>query len=185
MREMLIGLCLCVFMSSAASAQDGTRMLHQPDISQNQVVFVYAGDLWTAPANGGDARRLTAHVGTEQSPKFSPDGQWIAFSGQYDGNTDVFIIPAEGGSPKRLTFHPGGDNVRGWTPDGTKVLFSSNRFHPNRQSQLFTIGVDGGYPEMLPIPRAYLASYSPDGNSLAYTPLGNAFGTWKRYRGGG
>ena len=184
MRELLIGFGLCVLMVSAAHAEDGTRMLHQPDISADLIVFVYAGDLWTAPAEGGVARRLTAHIGTESSPKFSPDGNWIAFSGQYDGNTDVYIIPSEGGSPKRLTFHPGGDNVRGWTSDGASVLFSSNRFHPNRQTQLFTVGVGGGYPERLPIPRAYLASYSPDGASMAYTPLGNAFGTWKRYRGG-
>ncbi len=184
MRELLIGFGLCILMISAAHAEDGTRMLHQPDISADLVVFVYAGDLWTAAAEGGAARRLTAHIGTESSPKFSPDGNWIAFSGQYDGNTDVYIIPSEGGSPKRLTFHPGGDNVRGWTADGASVLFSSNRFHPNRQTQLFTVGVGGGYPEQLPIPRAYLASYSPDGASMAYTPLGNAFGTWKRYRGG-
>jgi tricorn protease len=180
---LLVGL-FWILTIPAAHAQDGTRMLHQPDISADRIVFVYAGDLWTAPANGGDARRLTAHIGAESSPKFSPDGQWIAFSGQYDGNTDVYIIPAEGGSPQRLTFHPGSDNVRDWTPDGQRVLFTSNRFHPNRQSQLFTVSVEGGYPEQLPIPRAYLASYSPDGGHIAYTPLGNAFGTWKRYRGG-
>jgi len=184
MRELLLVFCLWAFTIPGVRGQEGTRMLHQPDISADRVVFVYAGDLWTAPASGGDARRLTAHIGVESSPKFSPDGSWIAFSGQYDGNTDVYIIPSEGGNPKRLTYHPGGDNALGWTPDGQKVLFSSSRFHPNRQSQLFTVGTDGGYPEQLPIPRAYLASYSPDGSSIAYTPLGNAFGTWKRYRGG-
>lgn len=184
MKSLFLGFGLCILMISGLHAQEGTRMLHQPDISAEQVAFVYAGDLWTAPASGGDARRLTAHIGTESSPKFSPDGRWIAFSGQYDGNTDVYIIPAEGGSPRRLTYHPGGDNVQGWTPDGSRVLFTSNRFNPNRQTQLFTIGISGGYPEQLPIPRAYLASYSPDGSSMAYTPLGNAFGTWKRYRGG-
>jgi len=109
MRELLFGFCLCMLMISAVGAEEGTRMLHQPDISADRIVFVYAGDLWTASANGGDARRLTAHIGTESSPKFSPDGRWIAFSGQYDGNTDVFIIPSEGDRPKRLTFHPGGD----------------------------------------------------------------------------
>ncbi len=184
MRGLIPGLGFLVLMSAAAQGQEGTRMLHEPDISAEAIVFVYAGDLWTAPAPGGEARRLTAHVGTESSPRFSPDGRWIAFSGQYDGNTDVYVIPAEGGNPRRLTFHPGSDAVQGWTPDGTKVLFTSNRFDPNRQAQLFTIGTDGGYPERLPIPRAFLASYSPDGASLAYTPLGNAFGTWKRYRGG-
>jgi tricorn protease len=184
MKRVLFLLSLGLMAVPAVHAQDGTRMLHQPDISADRIVFVYAGDLWTVPANGGEARRLTAHIGTESSPKFSPDGRWIAFSGQYDGNTDVYIVPAEGGSPIRLTYHPGSDNVRGWTPDGQRVLFGSSRFHTNRQSQLFTVSVDGGYPEQLPIPRAYLASYSPNGAHIAYTPLSNAFGTWKRYRGG-
>jgi len=103
MRELLLGFGLCILMISAAHAEDGTRMLHDPDISADRIVFVYAGDLWTAPATGGEGRRLTAHVGTESSPKFSPDGRWIAFSAQYDGNTDVYIIPSEGGNPKRLT----------------------------------------------------------------------------------
>ena len=184
MRSLILVGLFWILTIPAAGAQTGTRMLHEPDISADRIVFVYAGDLWTAPANGGDARRLTAHIGEESSPKFSPDGQWIAFSGQYDGNTDVYIIPAEGGSPRRLTFHPSGDEVQDWTPDGQRVLFTSSRFHSNRQSQLFSVSIQGGYPEQLPIPRAHLASYAPDGRSIAYTPLGNAFGTWKRYRGG-
>jgi tricorn protease len=184
MKRLLLACFFLALIPALARAQEGTRMLHEPDISAERIVFVYAGDLWTAPATGGEARRLTAHPGTESSPKFSPDGRWIAFAGEYDGNTDVYVIPAEGGSPRRLTFHPGGDNVQGWTPDGSRVLFASNRFQPNRQSQLFTVSVEGGYPEQLPIPRAYLASYSPDGGAIAYTPMGNAFGTWKRYRGG-
>ena len=109
------------------------------------MVFVYAGDLYTAPIDGGKAVALTTHPGSESRPKFSPDGEYIAFSGEYDGNGDVYVIPAKGGSPVRLTWHPGFDQVQGWTNDG-KVLFSSSRFNPNRRSQLFTIGMDGGYP---------------------------------------
>ncbi|MFC1553337.1 PDZ domain-containing protein [candidate division KSB1 bacterium] len=175
---------LCLLIVTSSFAADNTRLLHQPDINSDIVVFVYAGDLWTAPVNGGEAKRLTTHQGTESSPKISPDGKWIAFSGQYDGNTDVFIIPSGGGEPVRLTYHSGGDNVQDWTPDSKKVLFTSSRFHPNRQSQLFTVDIENPLPEQLPIPRASLASFSTDGRSIAYTPLSNAFGTWKRYRGG-
>ncbi len=184
MRNVILTLFSCVILCSLGFAEEGTRLLHQPDISTDKVVFVYAGDLWTAPVAGGMATRLTTHIGTESSPKFSPDGKWIAFSGQYDGNTDVYIIPVTGGEPKRLTFHSGGDAVQDWTPDGKKVLFSSSRYHPNRRSQLFTVSTDGGFPEQLPIPRVSLASYAPDGKFIAYTPVSNAFGTWKRYRGG-
>ncbi|MFC1477334.1 PDZ domain-containing protein [candidate division KSB1 bacterium] len=184
MKKAALSLLCIVFAVSFAFAEDGTRLLHQPDINGGMIVFVYAGDLWTAPSAGGDARQLTTHIGTESSPKFSPDGKWVAFSGQYDGNTDVFIIPAEGGTPKRLTYHPGGDNVMGWSPDGRNVLFSSNRFNPNRRAQLFLIGTEGGIPEQLPIPEVSLASYSPDGKFIAYTPVSNAFNSWKRYRGG-
>jgi len=184
MRKVIVFIACVVLAAGAAYAEDGTRLLHQPDISAQRIVFVYAGDLWTAPVNGGEARRLTAHPGIESSPKFSPDGAWIAFSGQYDGNTDVFVVPAEGGEPRRLTYHPGSDMVQDWTPDGRKILFSSNRYHPNRRSQLFTVGIDGGFPEQLSIPRVALACYSPDGSHIAYTPVSNAFNTWKRYRGG-
>lgn len=162
----------------------GTRLLHEPDISASHVVFAYAGDLWTVPAAGGEAKRLTAHAGDESSPKFSPDGRWIAFTGEYDGNGDVYIIPAEGGEPKRLTFHPGGDDVLGWSPDGRRVLFRSNRYAFSRFSQFFTVGVDGSFPERMPIPEGALGSFSPDGRQIAYTPISNAFNVWKRYRGG-
>ncbi|MCD6347361.1 MAG: PD40 domain-containing protein [Bacteroidales bacterium] len=164
-------------------AQKGTRLLHEPDISDDLVVFVYAGDLFTAPIAGGQASALTTNVGTESRPKFSPDGKYVAFTGEYDGNTDVYVIPSNGGLPLRLTWHPGADMVQGWTPDG-KVLFSSSRFNPNRRSQLFTVELDGGYPDQIPIPQMSLADYSPDGRFIAYTPVSNAFASWKRYRGG-
>jgi len=182
MKRLLIFLFCIVFVVSAVYAEKGTRFLHQPDISAELIVFVYANDLWTVPASGGEAKRLTTHEGVESSPKFSPDGKWIAFSGMYDGNTDVFVIPTDGGEPRRLTYHPGGDVVLGWTQNGRKVLFSSGR--NGRYNPLHTVDISGGFPEMLLIPEASLACYSPDGHYLAYTPVRNAFGTWKRYRGG-
>ena len=105
-----------------------TKLLRFADISKDKVVFAYAGDLWTDSREGGAARRLTSHVGDELYPKFSPDGKWIAFTGEYDGNPDVYVVPAEGGEPKRLTFHPSNDIVLGWTPDGKDILFRSDRF---------------------------------------------------------
>jgi tricorn protease len=179
---LILGLTLISF-TLQLHAEKGTRLLHQPDISNELVVFVYAGDLFTAPLQGGQASPLTTHIGSESNPKFSPDGRFVAFTGEYDGNSDVYVIPSTGGLPVRLTWHPGSDLVQGWTPDG-KVLFSSSRFNPNRRSQLFTIGMEGGYPEQLPIPQMAIADYSQDGNHIAYTPVSNAFDSWKRYRGG-
>ena len=162
-----------------------TRLMRYPDISKDSVVFVYAGDLWVSPRAGGLARRLTAHPGDELFPKFSPDGKWIAFTGEYDGNTDVYVIPSEGGEPRRLTFHPGDDFVLGWTPDSKKILFRSNRASAlARYQRLFLVSLEGGLPEMLPVPRASLTSFSPDGQRIAYTSTSQEFRTWKRYRGG-
>src|SRR5260370_10126513 len=151
-------------MASAAE----TKLLRYPDISKTHVVFAYAGDLWTAPRSGGDATRLTSHPGDELFPKFSPDGKSIAFSAEYDGNSDVYVIPSTGGEPKRLTFHPGHDTVLGWTPDGKKILFRSNRFSPF-VPQLFTVSPEGGQAEPLPMKRGSLGSFSPDANHIAYT----------------
>jgi tricorn protease len=183
----LILLCVLALVSSAVSiaqAQE-TRLIRYPDVSKDQIVFSYAGDLWTVPRAGGHAHRLTAHPGEEIFPKFSPDGKSIAFTGDYDGNTDVFVMPAAGGEPRRLTYHPGADNVLGWTPDGKKILFRSNRYsQPPDYTRLFTVSPDGGTPDMLSIPRASLTSFSPDGNRIAYLPTSQDFRTWKRYRGG-
>ena len=166
------------------AAPPETRLMRYPDISKDSVVFVYAEDLWISSRSGGTARRLTAHPGDEVFPKFSPDGKWIAFTGEYDGNADVYVIPAEGGEPRRLTFHPGNDYVLGWTPNG-KILFRSNRASaPPNYTRLFTITPEGGVPEMLPVPRASLTSFSPDGTRIAYTSTSQEFRTWKRYRGG-
>jgi tricorn protease len=162
-----------------------TRLLSQPAVSARHVAFVYADDLWVADLDGGTARRLTSDVGVESNPVFSPDGRTLAFSAQYEGNTDVYTIPVEGGAPTRLTWHPGPDTVRGWTPDGAAVLFSSPRAaFNNRYQQLFTVPAAGGFPTQLPIPNGVEASFSPDGSRIAYTPLGDRSQQWKHYRGG-
>jgi tricorn protease len=162
-----------------------TRMLAQPAISANNIAFIYAEDLWIANADGSQPRRLTVDEGIESDPCFSPDGKLIAFSAQYDGNTDVFIIPVEGGIPTRLTWHPGNDLVRGFTPDGNSVLFASQRsVFSGRYYELYKVRITGGFPEKLEIPNAWSASYSPDGRFMAYTPLPPQYQQWKNYRGG-
>jgi len=175
---------LCCLSLYAVNTTD-TRLLTDPAISGNQIAFAYANDLWTANADGSNVRRLTSHPGVESGPHFSPDGSMIAFTGNYDGNTDVFVVPATGGVPRRLTFHPGADVALGFTPDGTSVLFTSPReVHTRRYLQLFTIPAAGGTPTKLPIPHAVKASYSPDGKKIVYLPIGEAFREWKHYRGG-
>jgi tricorn protease len=156
-----------------------------PAISACHIAFVYADDLWVCDLDGGNARRLTSDPGVESNPAFSPDGRTLAFTGQYDGNTDVYTIPVDGGVPTRLTWHPAPDLVRGWTPDGRSILFDSPREAFARDDwQLFTVPIAGGFPTKLPIPRGYEASYSPDGTSIAYTPIDDYSEQWKHYRGG-
>ena len=124
---------------ASADVPDGrdTRLLEQPAVSATHVAFIYAGDLWVAGLDGGGARRLTTHAGLEMRPRFSPDGKWLAFTGEYDGNLDVYVLPVAGGEPRRLTWHPGADVVRDFTPDGKHVLFVSRReVHTNAFMQL-------------------------------------------------
>src|SRR5262249_53464155 len=139
---------------------------------------------WIVGREGGAARRLTTGVGVETDPVFSPDGKQIAFTGDYEGNYDVYVVPVEGGVPKRLTYHPGMDRAVGWTPDGKRVLFQSGRDAPSRYTRLYTIGLDGGLPEELPLPMGDHGMISPDGKQIAYVPHRLAFRIWKRYRGG-
>ncbi len=172
---------------SAANGANGdpTLMLADPATSAERVAFTYAGDLWTARHDGTDVVRLTTHPGQEANPRFSPDGAWVAFSGQYDGNTDVFVVPARGGVPQRLTWHPASDWVQSFTTDGSRVLFASGRnAYTGRHEQFFTVSTAGGHPDQLPIPHGFRAAYSPDGSKIAYTPLYEAFTQWKNYRGG-
>ena len=180
--SLLLGMTTMVL--SGIDPND-TRLMEQPAISQDHIAFIYANDLWVARADGTQPRRLTISEGIESRPQFSPNGKTIAFSAQYDGNTDVYTVPVEGGVPTRLTWHPFADLVEGFTPDGKAVLFLSQRtIHSGRFNQLFTVGVEGGFPEVLVIPNAYHSSYSPDGAFMAYTPGREAFRQWKNYRGG-
>ena len=164
---------------------DQPLLLQKPTVNATHIVFTYAGDLWKVSRDGGDAIRLTAGPGVETDPHFSPDGTQIAFTGEYDGNVDVYVIPADGGVPKRLTYHPSPDTVCGWTPDGKQILFRSSRNSYSRFTRLFTLPVaGGGLPDEVPLPLADEGSYSPDGTHLAYVPIGRAFLIWKHYRGG-
>jgi tricorn protease len=183
-------LLLPLLLSSPPAAATGpdihdTRLLSDPAISADRVAFIYANDLWTCDLDGQNVRRLTSDVGVESSPAFSPDGESIAFSAQYEGNTDVYIVGSEGGIPRRLTWHPGSDVAQGFTADGKSVLFTSPRnVHTSRYTQLFTVPVEGGSEHQLPIPHANYAVYSSDGRRIAYNPLAPRFLQWKRYRGG-
>ena len=178
---------------SVAEAQ--TKLLRFPDISGDRVVFCHAGDLWTASATGGTATRLTSHPGEELFPKFSPDGQWIAFTGQYDGDEQVYVVRATGGVPEQLTYYPargplaprhGYDHqVYGWTPSGDAVVFRSFRDAGGAaETNLFTVSTEGGLPTRLPMPSSGAGDFSPDGLRLVYSPLFRDFRSWKRYSGG-
>lgn len=188
---------LFFFLISFLFALDEARVLRFPAIYKEQVVFTYAGDLYTVQVSGGVARKLTSHTGYECFARFSPDGKYIAFTGEYDGNREVYIIPSEGGIPKRLTYTPvlsrddisdrmGPNNiVMGWTPDGEKIIFRSRMREWNDfNGQLYTVSKNGGLPEQLPLPRGGFCSFSPDGKKLAYNRIFREFRTWKRYRGG-
>src|SRR6267143_1153653 len=191
-RLIFFALLLCLSISGIATAQ-GTRLLRHPTVSRDSIAFEYAGDLWVVARGGGQARRVTSTQGVELDPYFSPDGSQIAYTSTVAGNTDVYVVPTSGGDPKRLTYHPGIDRVRGWTPDARRVVFASVRTSAPQQSyfRLWTIALDGGLPEPLPMPRAFSASYSPDSRRIAYEEITTAFvpewyeaSMWRHYRGG-
>jgi len=194
-RPLCPALAGILTLALAGSASAETRLLRFPDVHGDRVAFCYAGDLWLAPSSGGAARRLTAHPGLELFPRFSPDGKWIAFTGQYDGDEQVYVMPAEGGVPRQLTFYPargpmaprwGYDHqVYGWSPDGRSILFRSTREGFSvADSRLYVVDVAGGLPRALPMPTAGVGDFSPDGRRIAYSPLFRDFRTWKRYQGG-
>jgi tricorn protease len=188
----LLGALLFFLSASELTAQSSNpyALLRKPTVSKTQIAFSYGGDLWIVDRNGGEARQLTSDVGIEIDPIFSPDGTMIAFTGEYDGNEDVYVIPSIGGIPKRLTSHPGADQVVGWTRDGKRILFRSSRDSYARHTQLYTVSLSGGLPELLPLPMAVEGSYSPDSSHLAYVPFTNFGESWqfqrglKHYRGG-
>jgi tricorn protease len=183
LRFSIAAAVCCV--AAPASAQIDARMLRYPAVSATQIAFVYAGDIWLVPKTGGTAVRLSSPRGEESFPRFSPDGSKLAFSANYDGNIDVYVVSTSGGEPTRLTYHPGADRVIDWTPDGTRVLFASSRESGRqRYNQFFTVGLDGGLPQKLPVPYGEFGAYSPDGQRFVYMPMSQDFRTWKRYRGG-
>ncbi len=174
-----------ITLQSFAIDPSDTKMMQQPTISQSHIAFIYAEDLWVANLDGSQPRRLTIDKGIESNPVFSPDGKSIAFSADYDGNTDVFIVPVNGGVPKRLTWHPGMDITLGFSPDGKHVLFNSRRaVHTRRYTKLYQVSITGGYPSELEIPNAWYATYSSDAKQMAYTPIAERSRQWKNYRGG-
>ncbi|MEW6072866.1 MAG: hypothetical protein AB1726_09790, partial [Planctomycetota bacterium] len=170
--------------AAGGGEEQETLLLQEPAVSAAHVVFGYASDLWVAPRAGGDARRLTSNPGRESSPHLSPDGTLVAFTGQYEGNPDVYVIAVEGGPPRRLTWHPGGDDVLGWLPDGSGVVFRTARESFARVAKAFVAPLDGTPPAALELPKVSRAAFDADASHIAYTPIGDAFATWKRYRGG-
>jgi tricorn protease len=188
---IFITLLLC----AAGGAYSQTKLLRFPDISGDRVVFTYGGDLWTAPASGGSAIRLTSHPGIEVFGKFSPDGKWIAFTGQYDGDEQVYVVPSAGGVPRQLTFYPakgplaprwGWDNqVLGWSRDGQRILFRSQRDSWALPiARLYSVSLNGGPAEVLPMPEAGSGDFSPDAGQIVYSPQSRDFRSEKRYGGG-
>src|SRR6202795_788805 len=182
-------------LTAAQEAREG-RLLRFPDIYKDKIAFMYGGDLWLASSSGGTARRVTSHPGRELFPKFSPDGKWIAFTGQYDGNFNVYVMSSEGSQPRQLTFYQGSpqplndrmgihNEVVAWTPDSKRIVFLSRRDASNGWiKRQFTVSIDGGLPEPLPMDQGGLLSYSPDGTKIAYNIIFRNFRTWKRYTGG-
>ncbi len=186
---LLAAFVLSSFALAAPPAHP--TLLQRPALTKTQIVFNYAGDLWTVDRNGGKATRLTVGVGLETAPIPSPDGQTIAFSGEYDGNTDVFTIPIGGGVPRRVTYHPAQDVPVAWTPDGAKIVFRSNRDAHSRYTQLYQVSPEGGAATLMPLPLAYQGQLSPDSKYIAYEPLALPFGfnyasyvAWGNYHGG-
>ena len=185
----------CACLTSAQEAQEG-RLLRFPDIYKDRIAFMYGGDLWLASSTGGTARRITSHPGRELFPKFSPDGKWLAFTGQYDGNFNVYVMSSEGGQPKQLTFYQGSaqplsdrmgvlNQVIGWTPDGKSIVFLSRRDASNGWiKRPYTVSTDGGLPQPMPMDEGGLLSFSADGTKIAYNRIFRNFRQWKRYTGG-
>ena len=198
MKRIVLSLVLLASVAGSAYAApsgENARLLRFPATNSSEVVFSYAGDLWTVPIQGGEARRLTSHIGYEMLARYSPDGKTIAFTGEYDGNREVYSIPAGGGEPVRLTYtatngrddlgdRMGPNNmVLAWSPDGKKIVFR-NRTGDGFEGLLWTIGPEGGMPRQIPLPEGGWCSYSPDGSQLAYNRVMREFRTWKYYRGG-
>jgi tricorn protease len=194
-RCIAVVILLCATLAISQESQEG-RLMRFPDVHGDKIAFVYGGDIWLASTSGGAARRITTHPGRELFPKFSPDGKWIAFTGQYDGNFNVYVMSAEGGQPRQLTYYQGGahplndrmgihNEVVAWTPDSKRIVFLSRRDASNGWiKRPFTVSVEGGLPEPLPMDQGGLLSFNADGTKVAYNRIFRNFRTWKRYTGG-
>jgi len=194
-RWMTLWIICSAYFALGQEMQEG-RLMRFPDIYKDKIAFMYGGDLWLASSNGGVARQITSHAGRELFPKFSPDGKWIAFTAQYDGNFNVYIIPSDGGQPKQLTFYQGSatplsdrmgihNEVVTWFPDSKRIVFLSRRDASNGWiKRLYRVSIEGGLPEPFPMDQGGLASFSPDGTRIAYNQIFRNFRTWKRYTGG-
>lgn len=191
----LFMILIAIGIFQSGKAIDDARLIRFPDINNNLVAFVYAGDIWTVNSYGGEARRLTSHEGMELFPKISPDGNWIAFSAEYSGTRQVYIIPSEGGKSKQLTFYnsvglmpPRGgfdDIVLDWTPDSKNILIRANRTEfGERNGKYFLVNIEGGLEKPLQIVNGGFAALSPDAKKIAFTPVDREFRSWKRYKGG-
>lgn len=175
-------LVLCMVIPGFSGSE--RALMRFPDVHGNKVVFVQGGDIWIAPLQGGTANRITIHDGSELFPKFSPNGNLIAFTGEYDGNSDVYVMNRDGGDITRVTFHPGTDTVVGWHPIKNKIIFRSYRKSHSRAPMLFMISPDGTGLEAIPIHEIAQGSFSPDGKAIAYNKVSRESSTWKRYKGG-
>lgn len=183
MRAVALYVIGLLFLLPLFGSTASSPLLRFPDIHENTVVFVHGEDIWSVPADGGVATRLTIHDGQEQHPKFSPDGELIAFSGEYDGNTDVYVMNRHGGEITRVTYHPGNDRVVGWHPTKNKIMFVARRGH-FRFTNLFLINPDGSGLEEVALHNISQGSFSPDGKQIAYNRVNREGRTWKRYQGG-
>jgi tricorn protease len=184
-RAIAVATALISLSVASLAAQIDARMLRQPAVSATQIAFAYAGDIWITGLSGGTAQRLSSPAGEESFPRFSPDGREIAFTGDYDGNQDIYVMPTQGGIPRRITYDPAPDRMLGWYPDGQSILFASSRASgTDRFFQLYKVSRNGGLPEKLPVPYGEFGEISPDGQWLAYMPQTQDFRNWKRYRGG-
>ncbi len=173
-------------VAHAQTSNGGTRLLRTPTVSATQIAFAYAQNIWVVPRAGGMARRVTSFQGQTSNPHFSPDGKWIAFSGEYAGNLDVYVVATDGGEPKRLTWHPGADSVQGWTPDGSAIMFSTSRatWSPSGAPRFWTVPTTGGVEEPMALPRGFQGKISADGSKIAYR-MNNSWDDERRnYRGG-
>lgn len=182
----IVGLLISILGINQLVNAQGTRLLRNPAISAENIAFAYAGDIWLANLDGLNVKRITAFDGVESNPRFSPDGKTIAFTGEYDGNQDVYTVPVTGGDPKRLTWHPGPDVVRTWTPDGKSIIFSSGRTRVPIAipDQLWTVSLDGSTPTRFIVPRAVNGKFSPDGKRFVYEEIYPWESEFRNYRGG-